>query len=141
MEHLIHLIETRPLIALHLFAAVLAFVVGAVVLARRKGTPNHKALGWFWAVLIFTTALTSVFIRDYRLPNIAGYTPIHLLTVTAAIVLPYGIVQIRRGRVGAHRNAMTRLFIGACGIAGFFALLPGRFLGNLVWKHALGVIA
>ncbi len=141
MEHLTHLIETRPLIALHLAAALLALVVGAVVMARRKGTVNHKALGWFWVVLMVTTALASVFIRDFRHPNLFGYTPIHLFTVTTALMLPYGIVQIRRGQVSAHRKTMRGLFVGACVVAGLFTLLPGRFLGDLLWKHALGLIA
>jgi uncharacterized membrane protein len=141
MEHILRLIQNRPLIALHLFAALLALAVGAIVLARRKGTPNHKALGWFWVVLMGLTALTSVFIRDYGLPNIAGYTPIHLFTISTALSLPYGIMQIRRGEVHAHRKTMRGLFIGGCVIAGLFTLLPGRFLGNLLWKHGLGLIA
>ena len=141
MEHLIRLFETRPLIALHLSAALLALGVGAVVLARRKGTASHKALGWFWTVLMFATALSSVFIRDYRLPNLAGYTPIHFFTVSTALGLPWAIVQIRRGHVDAHRRMMRGLFVGGCVIAGMFALLPGRFLGSLVWKHMLGLVA
>jgi uncharacterized membrane protein len=141
MEHFIRLIETRPLIALHLSAALLALGVGAVVLARRKGTASHKALGWFWTVLMFATALSSVFIRDYRLPNLFGYTPIHLFTVSTALGLPYAIVQIRRGQVEAHRRMMRGVFIGGCVIAGLFALLPSRFLGSLVWKHVLGLLA
>lgn len=141
MEHIQHLIHTRPLIALHLFAALLAVTVGAIVMMRRKGTVNHKALGWFWAVLMFTVAFTSVFIRDYRLPNIAGYTPIHLFTVLTAVMLPIGIVQIRRGNVARHRKVMTRLFYGACVTAGLFTLLPNRFLGSLLWRHTLGLIA
>jgi uncharacterized membrane protein len=36
---------------------------------------------------------------------------------------------------------MTRLYFGACVLAGIFTLLPGRFLGQLLWKHALGVTA
>jgi uncharacterized membrane protein len=141
MEHFIRLIEIRPLIALHLVAALLALAVGTVVMLRRKGTVDHKALGWFWVVLMTTTAVSSVFIRDYRLPNLYGYTPIHLFTVSTALSLPYAVMQIRRGRVAAHRKAMRNLFVGACVVAGLFTLLPGRFLGNLLWKHGLGLIA
>jgi uncharacterized membrane protein len=141
MEHITSLIQSRPLIALHLAAALLALAVGAVVLARRKGTASHKALGWFWVVLTATTALSSVFIRDHGLPNVAGDTPIHVFTITTALSLPYGVVQIRRGRVGAHRMAMLNLFIGGGIVAGLLTLLPGRFLGNLFWKHGLGLIA
>lgn len=140
MEHITQLIQQRPLIAVHLFSALLALAVGAVVMARRKGTINHKRWGWFWVVLMGTTAIASAFIRDYRLPNIAGYTPIHGFTLFVAISLPWGIWQIRRGNVAGHRVVMTRMFIGGCVVAGLFTLLPGRFLGNLLWKHALGLI-
>jgi uncharacterized membrane protein len=141
MEHIQHLIQTRPLIALHLFAALLAVTVGAAVMLRRKGTVNHKALGWFWTCLMATVALTSVFIRDFGMPNIAGYTPIHLFTLLTAVMLPIGIVRIRRGNVEGHRKAMSRLFYGACVTAGVFTLLPSRFLGSLLWRHTLGWIA
>ena len=39
----------------------------------------------------------------------------------------------------AHRKIMLGLFFGACAAAGLFALLPGRFLGDLLWKHTLGL--
>ena len=42
--------------------------------------------------------------------------------------------------VAGHRQQMKSMFIGGCVLAGVFSLLPGRFLGNLLWKHTLGVI-
>jgi uncharacterized membrane protein len=77
-----------------------------------------------------TAALSSVFIRDYRIVNVAGYTPIHLLTVTVAVLLPLAIWRIRRGNVTGHRRMMTGLYIGGCIVAGLFALAPARFLGR-----------
>jgi len=140
MDPIKHLIAERPLIALHLFAALIALVIGSVVMARRKGTTSHKALGWTWVALMATVAISSAFIRDYRLPNIAGYTPIHFFTAYVAVALPFGIMRIRGGNVAAHRNTMKRTFIGACIVAGLFTLLPGRFLGNLLWKQWLGLM-
>jgi hypothetical protein len=35
---------------------------------------------------------------------------------------------------------MWGVYLGACVTAGAFALLPGRFLGNLLWRDALGLI-
>jgi uncharacterized membrane protein len=141
MERIQLLVAQRPLIALHLFAALIALLVGAVVMLRRKGTTSHKALGWFWVVLIAVTALSSVFIRDYRLPNLFGYTPIHAFTLAVAVLMPLAILRIRRGRVDAHRRLMGGLFYGACVTAGMFALLPSRFLGSLLWKDLLGLVA
>ncbi|RQP26773.1 DUF2306 domain-containing protein [Albitalea terrae] len=132
--------QQRPLIALHLGAAMLALVVGGVVMARRKGTINHKRLGWFWVALMTAVAVTSVFIRDHGMPNIAGYTPIHALTLFALVSLPRGIHHIRQGNVAAHRGLMKGLFIGGCIVAGLFTLVPGRILGDLLWKQALGLV-
>jgi len=140
MNHITQLIQQHPLIALHLGAALLALTVGAVVIARRKGTINHKRLGWFWVALMATTAISSIFIRDYRLPNIAGYTPIHALTLFVLISLPRGIYNIRQGNVAAHRGLMRGIFFGGCIVAGLFTLMPGRFLCDLLWKQALGLV-
>lgn len=140
MEHFIRLLDRHPIVALHLAAALLALLIGSVVMLRRKGTVNHKVLGWTWVVLMAATAISSAFIRDYRLPNIAGYTPIHFFTAYVAISLPIGVRAIRRGNVAGHRKTMQGMFFGACVIAGLFTLLPGRFLGDLLWKHTLHLI-
>jgi uncharacterized membrane protein len=138
MQPFIDLAQQRPLIALHLASAVLALLAGSVVMLRPKGTFSHRRLGWGFVVLLGVTALSSVFIRDDHLPNIAGYTPIHAFTLLTAVFLPLGIWRIRKGRVQAHRSTMTGLFFGACVVAGLFTLLPGRFLGNLLWQQVLG---
>jgi uncharacterized membrane protein len=129
----IGLLQRHPLIFFHLVTAVSALLLGAVILSRRKGTFSHRTLGWAWVLLMGSTALATAFIRDYRLPNIGGYTPIHFFTLFVAVLLPYAIWQIRRGNVRAHRRAMKGVFIGGCLVAGIFTLLPGRFLGSLLW--------
>ena len=111
------------------------------MLLRRKGTRSHRLLGWVWVALMGGTALASAFIRDYHLPNVFGYTPIHLFTVTVAAMLPLGIWYAGRGRVDRHRKTMQRLYIGACVVAGLFTLLPGRFLGSLLWGAPMSGIA
>ena len=129
----------QPLVALHLVAALLALVVGTLLMAGRKGSTGHRRLGWTFVVMLGTATVTSAFIRDHGLPNIAGFTPIHLLTLLTAVFLPLGVLRARRGDVAAHRRLMTRLFGGACLIAGLFTLLPGRLLGNLLWHQGLGL--
>jgi uncharacterized membrane protein len=136
-----HLLQDHPLVFFHLITAFSALLLGGVILWRRKGTVSHRALGWTWVALMGSTALASAFIRDYQLPNLFGITPIHAFTVLVAIKLPSGIWHIRQGQVDAHRKTMRGLYIGACVLAGVFTLLPGRFLGTLLWKHTLGVIA
>ena len=141
VEHFALILQRHPVIFFHLVTAVLALLLGILMFARRKGTRSHKALGWTWVVLMGSTALASAFIRDYNMPNLAGITPIHAFTVITAVNLPRGIWYIRRGNVAAHRRCMTSLYVGACLLAGVFTLLPGRFLGHLLWHHALGVVA
>jgi uncharacterized membrane protein len=135
------LLARHPLVFFHLVTALGALIVGAVLLLRRKGSPSHRAIGWVWVLLMGSTATASAFIRDYDGLNLAGFTPIHAFTVLVAVTLPRGVIYIRRGNVVGHRKTMQRLYFGACVIAGVFTLLPGRFLGGLVWRQWLGVLA
>jgi len=135
------LLQRHPVIFFHLVTAFAALVLGSVLLLRRKGTGSHRALGWVWVALMASTALATVFIRDYQLPNIAGFTPIHLFTVMVAVGLPRAIWYIKRGNIEGHRQQMKGMFVGGCLLAGVFTFLPGRFLGNLLWRDALGLIA
>ncbi len=141
MNALFGLMQRHPLIFFHLVTASGALLLGALMLLRRKGTRSHRLLGWIWVALMGSTALASAFIRDYRLPNLWGYTPIHLFTATVAVMLPLAIVHIRRGNVRGHRRTMTGLYLGACVLAGLFTLLPGRFLGSLLWGTPMAGIA
>ncbi len=141
MNAVLGLLQRHPLIFFHLLTAVAALGLGLVMLLRRKGTRSHRLLGWTWVALMGSTALATVFIRDYRLPNLYGYTPIHLFTLLVAVMLPLGIWYVKHGRIAGHRKTMQRLYIGACVIAGLFTLLPGRFLGSLLWGTPMTGIA
>ncbi len=141
MDALPGLLHRHPLIFFHLVTAVGALGLGLFMLLRRKGTRCHRLLGWAWVTLMGSIAQATVFIRDYRLPNLYGYTPIHLFTLTVAALLPLGIWDVRRGHIDGHRKTMRNLYIGACGVAGLFTLLPGRFLGCLLWGTPLNGIS
>jgi uncharacterized membrane protein len=140
MDHFHQLLQRHPLVFAHLVMALGALALGAVILWRRQGTPSHRWLGWGWVGLMGGAVLSSAFIRDYNLPNIAGITPIHAFTVWVAWKLPQGVWQIRQGRVQAHRQTMRGIYQGGCLIAGVFTLLPGRFLGNWLWGQTLGLM-
>ena len=139
LTELTRLLHQHPLVFFHLVTAFSALLLGGVVLARRKGSARHRALGWAWVALMGSTAVASGFIRDYHLPNLAGFTPIHAFTLLVAVQLPRGIWLIRHGNLAGHRQTMRSLYIGACVLAGVFTLLPGRFLGQLLWHHGLGL--
>jgi uncharacterized membrane protein len=139
MDNFTRLAQQRPLVFVHLLCALGALALGALVLARRKGTPSHRALGWSWVLLMGAATLTSAFIRDHGMPNIGGVTPIHFFTAYVGLALPRAVLQARAGRIAAHRQTMRGIYIGGCVIAGLFTLLPSRWLGGLLWR-ALGVV-
>lgn len=141
MQALLNLLDQHPLVFVHLVSALAALLIGALVMLRRKGTAAHRWLGWSWVVLMAVTTVSSAFILDHGMPNLAGFTPIHAFTVVVAVGLPQGIRKIRRGDVQGHRAHMRGLFFGACVVAGLFTLLPGRFLGRLLWGSMAGLLA
>lgn len=139
MDRLLTLAQQQPLLFVHLLSALGALALGLVLLARRKGTASHRGLGWAWVLLMGTAAVSSVFIGAGRLPNLYGLSPIHLLTALVLVQLPLAVRDARQGRVAAHRQRMRGLYIGGCVVAGLFTLLPGRFLGSLLWGSATAV--
>jgi uncharacterized membrane protein len=139
--HSASLFQLAPAVQFHLLAASTAILLGPLALRSRKGSPWHRSLGYAWVLSMLLAALSSLFIRDFRLPNLAGYTPIHLLTLATFIGTGAGLylIVVRRN-ISAHRQTMLRTYLGGCVLAGAFTLLPGRYLGDLLWHHALGLI-
>lgn len=129
-----------PTIVVHLVLALAALITGPFALGARKGSRLHRAAGYAWVTLMLGTALSSLFIRDFRLPNLLGYTPIHLLTLATFAGIAGALVAVARGRIAIHRKAMWQTYLGGCVGAGLLALLPNRLLGQLVWHQALGLI-
>jgi uncharacterized membrane protein len=122
------LLDAVSPIPLHAFAAMAAFVLGVVQLVAPKGTLPHRALGWIWVLLLGTTAISSLWIHgnDYRLWR--SWSPIHLLSIFAPIMMVLAVVRARQHRVTAHAIAMISIFTGALVIAGLFTLVPGRIM-------------
>ena len=116
------------IVSLHLAVAVAALALGAAVLAGRKGTSLHKALGRTWVGLMIVVALSSFWIFELR--RGAGPSWIHLLSLWTLASLVCAVYFIRRGNVRAHRNFMLGTFAGLA-VAGLFALAPGRALYRL----------
>src|ERR1700682_1836342 len=120
------LLNAAPVIQIHAFAAIAAFAVGALQLSAPKGTIPHRLIGWLWAVLMLTVAISSLFIYEIRLWG--AWSPIHLLSLLVLVTLPLAIWAARRHDVRRHRNAMAALFMGALVVAGAFTFLPGRIM-------------
>ena len=113
------------MVAIHLAAALLSLLVGALMLARAKGTRSHKLVGRLWVGLMLAVAISSFWILDIR--NGAGFSVIHLLSAWTLVSLALAVYFIRRGNVRAHKGFMIGTFLGLAG-AGLGALAPGRAL-------------
>ena len=73
-------------------------------------------------------------ISSLWMPAFLHFRWIHIFTVVTLVSLPIGLWQIRHGRVDKHAGTMRGLYLGGLVIAGAFTLMPGRLLGNLLWK-------
>jgi uncharacterized membrane protein len=135
--------QLTPLIAIHMTAALLAVVTGPVALWARKAATQrprlHRAFGYAWVTLMVVTAVSAIFIRDWDMPNLAGFTSIHLLIPVTLAGLFGAFWFLAKGNVKGHRKTMQGLYFGACVVAGAFTLLPQRYLGSLLWGQ-LGLI-
>jgi uncharacterized membrane protein len=118
---------------LHMFAAFAALALGTWQLARPKGTASHKLRGWLWVSLMLAVAVSSLWI-----PSFLHFSWIHLFTLLTLVSVPLAILHIRRGNVEAHAGTMKGLYVGGLVVAGVFTLVPGRLLGNLLFKGAWG---
>lgn len=131
-----------PLVAVHMTAALAAIAIGPIALWARKGLTQrpmlHRAAGYAWVTLMLLSALSAAFIRDYRMPNIAGFTPLHLFVPLVVSNLARAFRALAQKRLAEHRRIMTRTYVGACLIAGMFTLMPGRYLGQLIFGQSLG---
>jgi uncharacterized membrane protein len=127
------LLDAPPIIQIHAFAAMGAFALGGVQLAAPKGTIPHRTMGWAWAMLMLSVAISSFFIHEIRLWG--PWSPIHLLSIFTLVMLPLAVLHAHRHNVAGHRRAMIALFVGALVIAGAFTFLPGRIMHAVAFGH------
>ena len=138
-RRLVLLAEMTPAIWVHLVAATLALVLGALVLWRKKGDATHRFWGRIWVALMFIVAVSSFFITTIRDD---GFSPIHALSVYTLFSLVVGLRAIR-GRpanIKAHRLTMQTLYASALLIAGGFTFLPFRMLGRLTFGEVMPLV-
>jgi uncharacterized membrane protein len=126
------LLQASPAIRLHAAAAVAAFLLGGIVLFRRKGDRLHRIGGRIWVGLMLVVAISSFFIHTINLWGI--WSPIHLLSVATLFSLAYGVWLIRGRNVIGHRSAMRSTYVGSLIIAGIFTFLPGRIMYEVFFE-------
>ena len=130
------MVQAPPLVVyVHFIAALAAMAIGAVQLARPKGTAGHRVIGWTWAALMMVVVLSSLWI-----PAFLAFTWIHLFTLFVMVTLPLALYRAHRGEVAGHAKGMRGIYVGGLIVAGIFAFMPGRVLGNLLWKGVWGYL-
>jgi len=125
------LFAASPAIQIHVVAAVAAFVLGALVLFRRKGDAPHRRLGRIWVALMAGVALTSFFIWEIRAFGL--FSPIHLLSAGTLVSLWSGVRLARLHQIAAHRTTMQVTYVLALVLTGYFTFLPGRIMHEVVF--------
>ena len=120
------LLEASPVIQIHAACAVLALLLGAMQLFRRKGDAVHRALGRSWVVLMAIVAGSGLFIWTIRLWG--PFSPIHLLSIMVLVLLWRGVGAARRGDIGRHRRIMQGTYLFGLVITGLLTFIPGRTL-------------
>ena len=123
-----------PVIWIHLFAAIAALALGAMVFLARKGTFAHRVAGRTWAGLMLVTAVSTFWIKGN-----GSYSWIHLLSIGTLVLLAGVVYAAIKGNIRRHRAGVIGLYSGSLVVAGLFALLPQRLLGKMLWG-ALGVL-
>jgi uncharacterized membrane protein len=119
----------QQLTYIHLATVLPAFLIGTFLLARRKGSPLHKALGRIYLLLMIATGLTTLFMPAHVGPRFAGHFGfIHIFSFFTLCSAPAAYFAVRRGDIKTHRGNMIGLYVGGILIAGAFAFSPGRML-------------
>lgn len=113
-----------PVLGFHIACALIAMVLGAWLLARRKGTAFHRGLGRLWVILMVCTSVASFFIQAR-----GQLSALHLLSVISLLAVAAALVGAWRRNLALHRKSMMGAYAGLV-IAGLFALLPDRTLGQ-----------
>ena len=89
---------------------------------------------------MIVTAVSAIFIRSTLPIALAGFSPIHLLIPFTLVNLGLAFWALSRGNIERHRRHMVNTYLGACVGAGIFTLVPGRILGDWLWRGVLGWI-
>ena len=124
------LLNQAPPIPLHAIAAMVAIILGGIQLYMKKGGMLHKLLGRLWIGLMLIVSISSFFIHEIKLWGL--YSPIHLLSIWTIFSLGLAIYFVRIGNIKRHKQVMIALYVFALILTGFFTLLPGRVMHQVL---------
>lgn len=119
-------------VSIHIGAVLLALALGVVQLVGRKGTLNHRKLGYLWCGLMVLAAVSS-FLIDLK-PD-APMTFIHksssAFSIGTLILLPLVVYFGRKGRATGHRRALLGIYFLLL-LAGGLSFIHGRAFGEVM---------
>lgn len=132
MPNLQPLLDAPFAVQLHFVTVVPAFVLGTwQLLASRRGSPAHRAVGWIYLTLMGITAVVALFIRAFSIGIDVGplrLGPIHLFIPLTVWSVWRTRSALRAGDIETHRRSMRGLYIGGLLIAGALTFAPGRVM-------------
>lgn len=117
-------------VQVHALAAILAFGLGAAQLSLPMGTLPHRLMDWLWVSTMAVASITAFWIHELRVWG--PWSPIHILAIITLASLPGAVYAARSRRVRVHSRTMITLFLLALVITGFFTLLPGRIMHQVL---------
>jgi uncharacterized membrane protein len=125
------LLHASPVIQLHAYVAILALLLGAVQLFRRKGDAPHRLMGRVWVGMMAVVAFSSFFIWTIRLWG--PFSPIHLISIFTLAMLWLGVRHARRHAVERHMRVMRATYLLALIVTGLLTFLPGRIMYHVAF--------
>lgn len=125
------LLNAQQPIPLHAIAAMIAIILGGVQVSMKKGGKTHKLLGRIWVGLMLIVSFSSFFIHEIQLWG--AYSPIHLLSLWTIFSVGLALYYVRIGNIKRHKQVMVALYGFALILTGFFTLLPGRVMHQVVF--------
>jgi uncharacterized membrane protein len=78
---------------------------------------------------MLVTAVSSFWIQSK-----GHFSAIHVLSVSVLFLLAAIVYFATTGRIRGHRTSVVATYVGALLVAGAFALMPHRRLGQIVWS-------
>ena len=121
--------EAHP-IPIHAIMAIIATILGGIQLSMKKGGAIHKFLGRIWVGIMMFVSISSFFIHEIKLWG--AYSPIHLLSLWTIFILGVGIYYVRVGNIKRHKQVMIATYFFALILTGFFTLMPGRVMHQIL---------
>lgn len=117
-------------IPFHALTAAGSVGLGAAQLFMRKGGNVHRLMGRLWLGLMTLVAMSSFFIHEINLWG--QYSPIHLLSLWTLISIGLTVYYARSGNIRRHKQTATAFYWLALILTGFFTLLPGRIMYDVL---------